>query len=418
VTTAAEELVASLLYEGYALYPYTPSATKNATPTPFGIVYPPAYAALGSHTFDHAQVQCLCRPDPGATLAASVHFLTPSGEGHEAREHSHRIDAAALGEQAEARFPEGRLTLTSAPVADGLWKVTVRVQNTLEAPPHPERGQALRAGLLSTHLLVRVDAGVFTSPLEAEGCESVNSWPVLAGEGDRAVLGACIALPDHPQIAPESRVNMFDNSEIDEALTLHVHVLSDAEREQISGGDPAVQAMIDRVLAVTPQEMIDMHGRMRLRDPDPEIAAARDELQQAAERAGGIELPPALVMDAASGNMGPRAWEDPLPAPVFGEPLATGMQAPAGEEETPGEREVHEQGVTFRLGETVILRPEEERDPYDRALHGRRATIERLYRDYDGRLYIGVTVDDVPEQQLLRETGRYLFFFAPEVQKP
>ena len=39
-----EQLVDSLLYEGYALYPYTPEATKNATPTPFGIVYPPAYA--------------------------------------------------------------------------------------------------------------------------------------------------------------------------------------------------------------------------------------------------------------------------------------------------------------------------------------------------------------------------------------
>ena len=40
-----DELVDTLLYEGYALYPYTPGATKNATPTPFGIVYPPAYAA-------------------------------------------------------------------------------------------------------------------------------------------------------------------------------------------------------------------------------------------------------------------------------------------------------------------------------------------------------------------------------------
>ena len=39
-----DALVDSLLYEGYALYPYTPGATKNATPTPFGIVYPPAYA--------------------------------------------------------------------------------------------------------------------------------------------------------------------------------------------------------------------------------------------------------------------------------------------------------------------------------------------------------------------------------------
>ena len=43
--TALEQLIESLLFEGYSLYPYTPTATKNATPTPFGIVYPPTYAA-------------------------------------------------------------------------------------------------------------------------------------------------------------------------------------------------------------------------------------------------------------------------------------------------------------------------------------------------------------------------------------
>ena len=43
--SSSTEIVRSLLYEGYALYPYTPGATKNATPTPFGIVYPPVYAA-------------------------------------------------------------------------------------------------------------------------------------------------------------------------------------------------------------------------------------------------------------------------------------------------------------------------------------------------------------------------------------
>ena len=32
--THLERLVDSLLFEGYALYPYTPGAIKNATPTP------------------------------------------------------------------------------------------------------------------------------------------------------------------------------------------------------------------------------------------------------------------------------------------------------------------------------------------------------------------------------------------------
>jgi hypothetical protein len=51
-----DELVTTLLWEGYALYPYTPGATKNATPTPFGIVYPPAYAQGSPTTFDRIRI--------------------------------------------------------------------------------------------------------------------------------------------------------------------------------------------------------------------------------------------------------------------------------------------------------------------------------------------------------------------------
>ena len=58
MTDALEQLVDSLLWEGYALYPYTPTATKNATPTPFGIVYPPAYAAALASTYDHLELRC------------------------------------------------------------------------------------------------------------------------------------------------------------------------------------------------------------------------------------------------------------------------------------------------------------------------------------------------------------------------
>ena len=46
----------------------------------------------------------------------------------------------------------------------------------------------------------------------------------------------------------------------------------------------------------------------------------------------------------------------------------------------------------------------------------RRATIERIYLDDDERTYFAVTVDGDPGQDLMRETGRYLFFFAPEVE--
>src|SRR5688572_33024089 len=77
---SVDELLESLLDEGYALYPYTPGATKNATPTPFGIVYPPAYAAALGSTYDRLELQCVV--EGRGEIGAEVRFLLPSGERH------------------------------------------------------------------------------------------------------------------------------------------------------------------------------------------------------------------------------------------------------------------------------------------------------------------------------------------------
>ena len=113
----------------------------------------------------------------------------------------------------------------------------------------------------------RVEGGRFVSPLEAKGCENVNSWPVLATQADDAVLGAAIMLPDHPQIAPESKGNLFDSTEIEEALLIHVLALSDEEREAAAAQDPAVRQMLERAAQTTPQELMDLHGRVQVKDP-------------------------------------------------------------------------------------------------------------------------------------------------------
>ena len=113
------ELVDTLLYEGYALYPYTPGATKNATPTPFGIVYPPAYAAALDTTFDHLELRCVV--EGGGEVEAELRFLAPSGERHRAE--PQRIEGsgdfkvggplgadAARGDPARRRAPAGLLS--------------------------------------------------------------------------------------------------------------------------------------------------------------------------------------------------------------------------------------------------------------------------------------------------------------------
>lgn len=81
-----------------------------------------------------------------------------------------------------------------------------------------------------------------------------------------------------------------------------------------------------------------------------------------------------------------------------------------------GEDEVIVDGVTYRPGGTVRLKLDTEGSPHDGMLAGRTATIERILWDVDDKLYFGVTIDGDPGQELLRETGRHLFFFVGEVE--
>ena len=62
------------------------------------------------------------------------------------------------------------------------------------------------------------------------------------------------------------------------------------------------------------------------------------------------------------------------------------------------------------------IRPGPDADLHARLLDGRSATIERIFTDYDGKTHLGVTIDGDPGQELMRETNRLLFFFAPEVE--
>ena len=63
----------------------------------------------------------------------------------------------------------------------------------------------------------------------------------------------------------------------------------------------------------------------------------------------------------------------------------------------------------------MVVRPGLDADLHARMLEGRTVTVERIYRDYDGRIHLGVALDE-PGQEILRETGRFLWFFPPELE--
>jgi hypothetical protein len=372
-----EAMIDTLLWEGYALYPYTPGATKNATPTPFGIVYPPVYAAGLQTTYDHLELRCELEAPADAVLEAELRFLASGATRHMAGARTLTLPGAMVGalavqaaeKEASVEPEQGPplvigLTLGAAQLGPGRYEVWLRVENRTVVSSGLDRAGALARSLLSTHPVLRVTGGRFISPLEREYA-SVNTFPVLATPADDAVIGAAIVLPDHPQIAPESRGSMFDGTEIEEALLLHVQVLSDEERAEIERQDPTVREMINRAAAATPEDIVALHGRTELRDPQTD------------------EPPPE------------PAW---LPDPRA------------------GEETVDVGGKTFRRGGKVVIRPPADADIQARMLEGRTATIEKIFTDYDGKTHLGVTIDDDPGQELMRETGRYLYFFGPEVE--
>ena len=76
-------------------------------------------------------------------------------------------------------------------------------------------------------------------------------------------------------------------------------------------------------------------------------------------------------------------------------------------------------GVGLKAGDPVRLRPRAGGDILDLALAGKRATIEAIEQDYDGKVYFAVIVDDDPGRDLglLRQPG-HRFFFTPEEVEP
>ena len=127
-----------------------------------------------------------------------------------------------------------------------------------------DREQALRRTFCSTHAVLRTRDGAFaslTDPPEhlraaAAECRNEGVWPVLASP---------IILEDHPQVAPESQGDLFDGVEIDQMLVLNILALTDEERDAMRAADPRTREILERTEALTPEQLMRLHGRLTAR---------------------------------------------------------------------------------------------------------------------------------------------------------
>ena len=123
---------------------------------------------------------------------------------------------------------------------------------------------------MSAHFVLQVRDGVFVSltdpppelAAEAASCENLGLWPVLV-EDERTMLASPIILYDFPRIAPESPGLQFDSGEIDQLLILNILAMTDEEKAEMRASDPRAAEIIDRSEALTPEELMRLHGSIR-----------------------------------------------------------------------------------------------------------------------------------------------------------
>jgi hydrogenase maturation protease len=76
-------------------------------------------------------------------------------------------------------------------------------------------------------------------------------------------------------------------------------------------------------------------------------------------------------------------------------------------------------GVQVRRGDRIRLRPRAGGDIFDLALTDKIALVESIEQDYEGKLHLGVVLEDDPGRDIgLMRQPRHRFFFAPDEVEP
>jgi hypothetical protein len=403
--TPAERIARAVLYEGYILYPYRPSSVKNRQRWTFGGVYPQSYSEANENAGRWSvQTECLVDGTPEAALEVRVRFLhlqerlvgerRPDGPlGHpwqEAVEREVVLAGASLdqivagpravpfefpshseletvhdsgGEEAGAilrrQWPVAGKVILSATQVEGLFRVRVEVQNL--TPVSNSRDDANLHSLVSVHTILGVEGGEFISMIDP---------PASCA----AAAAGCRNLGTWPVLVGAEEGQRG-------ALVLSSPiVLPDFPRiAPESPGDLFDGTEIDeiltlRILTLTEDEKAELRGTDR--------------------RAGELlDRTEALTPDQLGQLHGTMRRIGSAP-----------RQAPDTAVLQPGCR--------------VRLRPHRQADAFDLVLRGKAATVATVERDFEGQVYVTVTVDDDPGKDLGLEgkPGHRFFFHADEVE--
>ncbi|MEO7069361.1 MAG: hypothetical protein ABI131_02600 [Nostocoides sp.] len=458
----------AVLYEGYLLYPYRASSSKNQSRWQFGVLGPPGAAAAGLGEDSGMAMECLVAPaeQPGF-LTLQLRFLhlqvreaQQRGAGgdylpveslavaggwvlswDEAVEQQITLPEQSLlepldtvvevagGEDVEpvtdgSGTPTGRIVRRRQPLTARVTMSTTRDGNFLrlsvavdnEHPDVPaDKDVAIRTSLIGAHVILQVRNAEFVSLLEppeeaiaaAGRCSQRRCWPVLAGPAGSSdvVLGAPIILYDYPEVAEQSQGALFDSTEIDEILSLRVMTMTDEEKAQARATDPRAAAIIDRCDDMSATELQQLHGI--LRDPH------RPSSGSLPTRAPHVELDPFGAPDAVPGQYTDLRNVD-LPNFETGDVPWWDPEADASVR--PEVDAVVVNGSRVARGSLVRVHPSRRADAQDLFFADQVGRVTAVLADVDGNVHVALVLVDDPAADLHEWYGRYLYFSPDELE--
>ena len=300
-----------------------------------------------------------------------------------------------------------RLVVSAEPLPGpyGIARLRVRTENLTDwVGTSGSREEVVRHSPVATHLILAATPGArFVSPLDppewarpaVASCTNLSTWPVLLGRSGSSdlMLSAPMVLPDYPEVAPESPMDLFDGTENDELLSLRIMTLTDEEKAEARATDPRAAAIIDHADNLPPEIYERLHGAIR-------------SLRELPSRGA----PP----DPRAGDEIPEIWTDDRgqvkSPPSFLDPEVDASYSPETDS-------VDIAGTRVGKGSRVVLRPAPGRsDAQDMFLAGRVASVQAILFDADEAPHLAVTLDDDPGADIQISHGRYRYFKADEVQ--
>jgi hypothetical protein len=438
------EVVEAVLYEGYILYPYRPSAKKNRQRFTFGRVYPYDYSVAqdGAEPFVMA-TQCLLTGKAETCLEVTVRFLhVTSREILSFREPQMEVPAFVSGASVEL-VPElivdGQSFLT--------WQEAVErevnvCQQTVEQMTGTECRLPFEFPAEEQLEPIKNRHGAIIGLIRRRKEQLAGEILCEAEEIETGLYKIAVEVVNRTAV-PESELESQDSVLLRTLASTHT-VLHAEEGEFISLMDPpdsrrelaaacknqgtwpvlvGDEAAADRTtLLSSPIILYDY----------PKIAAeSPGELFDGTEIDEILTLRVMTMTDAEKEEMrqsDPRARRilertESLPEDQLLKMHGVVRELRSFAEDFFGNDRRLEQaeldGVVLRPGDKVRIKPRARADIMDIALTGKIAAIEAIEEDAEGRIHLALVLDDDPGKDLgyLRQPGHRFFYTIDEVER-